>query len=140
MCHFRVHNDPFVLKKFFWNKPFLLLLSTYWSFSLCKILKKFLIWIQRMRHFLGSKWSICPKQFFFFFWKIIVINLIYLLAPFIVKNFKNILTADPELWGCTIFWPKMAHLPKSEFFQKVCQCALFLSFVPVYMPKIKVRY
>ena len=43
---------------------------------------------------------------------------IYLLAPFIVQSFKKILTADPELWGCTIFGPKMAHLPKREFFHK----------------------
>ena len=41
---------------------------------------------------------------------------IYLLAPFIVQSFKKILTADPELWGCAIFGPKMAHLPKREFF------------------------
>ena len=29
---------------------------------------------------------------------------IYLLPPIIVKKFKKILTAGPELWGCTIFW------------------------------------
>ena len=52
----------------------------------------------------------------FFFWKIINIILIYLLAPFIVQNFKKILPADPELWGCAIFGPKMAHFPKWEFF------------------------
>ena len=33
----------------------------------------------------------------FFFSKIIDITLIYLLAPFIVQNFKKILPADPEL-------------------------------------------
>ena len=33
----------------------------------------------------------------------------------------------------------MAHLPKWEFFQETCW-ALFLSFKPIYMPKIKVRY
>ena len=43
--------------------------------------------------FLGPKWSICPN----FFWKIINIILIYLLAPFIVQNLKKILPADPEL-------------------------------------------
>ena len=37
--------------------------------------------------------------------KIINIISIYLLAPFIVQNFKKILTADPELWWCTIFGP-----------------------------------
>ena len=75
-------------------------------------LKKFLQQIQSYEDapFLGPKWSICPKQIFF--WKIINIILIYLLAPFIVQNFKKILPADPELWGCAIFGPKMAHFPK----------------------------
>ena len=40
----------------------------------------------------------------------------YLLAPFILQNFKKILRADPELWGCAIFGPKMAHLPWTKFF------------------------
>ena len=33
-----------------------------------------------------------------------------LLAPFTLQNFKKLLRADPELWGCAIFGPKMAHL------------------------------
>ena len=76
----------------------------------------------------------------FFFWKIINIILIYLLAPFIVQDFKNILPMDPDLWGCAIFGSKMAHFPKWKFFQKTCWWALFLSFMPVYIPKIKVRH
>ena len=36
--------------------------------------------------------------------------LMYLLVPFILQNFKRILRADPELSGCAIFGPKMAHL------------------------------
>ena len=39
----------------------------------------------------------------------------YLLAPFILQNFKKILRADPELWGCAIFGPKMAHLSWTIF-------------------------
>ena len=65
---------------------------------------------------------------------------IYLLAPSIVQNFKKILTADPELWGCAIFGSKMVRLPKWELFQKICSKALFLSFVSIYRPKIKVTY
>ena len=34
----------------------------------------------------------------------------YVLAPFILQNFKKILRAEPELPGCAIFGPKMAHL------------------------------
>ena len=45
-----------------------------------------------------------------FFWKIITIILIYLLAPFIVQNLKKILPVGPELWE--IYGPKMAYFPK----------------------------
>ena len=40
----------------------------------------------------------------------------YLLAPSILQNFKKILRADPELSGCAIFRPKMAHLSRKKFF------------------------
>ena len=95
-------------------------------------LKKFLQRIQSYEDvpFLGPKWSICPKQIFF--WKIINIILIYLLAPFIVQNFKKILPADPELWGCTIFGPKMAHFPKWEFFSENLLMNL-VSFIHAYL-------
>ena len=53
---------------------------------------------------MGLKWSICPKQMFL---EIINIILIYLLAPFIVQNYKKILPADPELWRCAFFGPRM---------------------------------
>ena len=57
-------------------------------------LKRFLQRIQSYQNaqFLGPKWSICPKQVFF--WKIINIILIYLLATFIVQNVKKIIPAD----------------------------------------------
>ena len=78
----------------------------------CAKYKKFLLRIQNYENapFWGPIWSICPKQNFF--GEIIDIILIYLLAPFIVQNFKKILPADPQLWGCAIFGPKMAHFPK----------------------------
>ena len=40
----------------------------------------------------------------------------YLLAPFILYNFRKNLTVDPELRGCTIFGPKIAHLSWTKFF------------------------
>ena len=43
----------------------------------------------------------------------IIITFINLLALFIVQNLKQILTADLELWVCTILGPKMVHLPKN---------------------------
>ena len=53
---------------------------------------------------------------------------IYLLALFIAQNLKKILTGDPELWGCTIFGPKMVHWHKI-FFGK-----LLISLSSTYLP------
>ena len=47
----------------------------------------------------------------------------YLLAPFILKNFKKILRTHTEFLefldtsrGCAIFWPKMAQLSSTKIF------------------------
>ena len=57
------------------------------AFFIGQFKKKILQQIQSYEDvpFLGPKWSICPKQWFF--QKIIKITLIYLLATFIVQNF-----------------------------------------------------
>ena len=51
-----------------------------------------------------------------YFWKIINIILIHLLAPFIVQNFKNILTAEPELLRMCHFWAQNSPFPQMSFF------------------------
>ena len=48
-----------------------------------------------MYHFGAQNGPFAPNKNFFF--KILNITVIYLLAPFIVQNFKKILSADPEL-------------------------------------------
>ena len=138
--HFRAQNNPFSLNKVFLVQTIVITFIYLLALFIVQNLKKFLQQIQSYEDapFLGPKWSSCPKQKFF--WKIINIILIYLLAPFIVQNFKKILPVDPDLWGCAIFGSKVAHFPKWEFFQKTCWWALFLSFMPIYIPKIKVRY
>ena len=40
----------------------------------------------------------------------------YLLAPFILQNFKKVLRAHPQLRGCAIFGHKMTHLSWTKFF------------------------
>ena len=54
--------------KFFWRKPLLLLSSTYWPFSLCKIKKNSYSGFRviRMHHFWVLNGPFAPK---FFFWK-----------------------------------------------------------------------
>ena len=87
MCHFRAQNDPFVLNKFFLVQTIIIIFIYLLPLFIVQNFKKFLQRIQSYEDvpFLGPKWSICPKQNFF--WKIINIILIYLLTPFIVQNF-----------------------------------------------------
>ena len=47
------------------------------------------------------------------------VTLTYLMTIFIVQNLEKVLTADPELWQCTIFGPNMDHLPLTNFFGKL---------------------
>ena len=96
-CNFHLPNDPFHCAKFKGS-----------SYSRSRIITMHRFWTQYG--------PFPPNKFF---WKIIII-LICLLAPFIVQNLKKLLPADPELWGCAIFGPKMTHFPKGEFFQKTC--------------------
>ena len=92
MCHFQAKNSPICPEEtFFGTNHYYYLHLPIGPFH-CAKFKKFLL---RIQSYEGPKWSICPKQFFF--WKIINIIIIYLLAPFIVQNFKKILPADPEL-------------------------------------------
>ena len=81
MCHSQAQKTPVCPEQIF------LVQTIICPFSMRKIQKKFLQWIQSYEDapILGPKWSICLKQIFF--WKIINITLIYLLAPFIVQNF-----------------------------------------------------
>ena len=42
------------------------------------------------------------------------------IGSFHCAKFKKIISVDPELRGCTVFVPKMAHFIKSEVLQKTC--------------------
>ena len=119
MCHFWAQNDTFVLNKFFWYKPSLLLSSTYWPFSLCKIKKKILQQIQSYEDapFLRPKWSICPKEKFLLE-KIINIIFIYLLAPFIVQNIKKIWKWIQSYEDAPFLGPKWPIFPNDLFYIK----------------------
>ena len=91
-------------------------------------LKKFLQRSQSYEDvpFLGPKWSICTKQNFF-----INIILIFLLAPFIVQNFKKILPVDPELWGCAISESKMPISPNEDVLENLLMS--LVSFIHAYL-------
>ena len=76
----------------------------------------------------GWKDQITPNEFFSR--KTTNKILMYLLAPFILQNFNKIPRDDPELWGCIIFRPKMAHLSRTKYF---CYKSLLL-FSSTYWP------
>ena len=59
----------------------------------------------------------------------------YLLAPFILQDLKNILRADPEL--CAIFRPKMTHLSRAIFFWYKPFYYLHLKIDPFHCAKFK---
>ena len=58
--------------KFFWYKLLLLLSSTYWHFSLCKIFKKSYSGsrVMRMRHFWAKNGPFASNKIFF--WKLLI--------------------------------------------------------------------
>ena len=122
--HWNRKNWPKKIKfpqmNFFLQKQLITFSCTYYPLSFCKILKKFLEPIQSYEDvpFSGKKWPIYPERNFFGTNHYYYFHLP--ISTFHCAKFKKILTANPELWGCTIFGPKMAHLPKWEFFQKNC--------------------
>ena len=62
----------------------------------------------------GLKYQIARNDFFS--QKITNKIFMYLLAPFILQNFKKILRVNPELRGCTIFWAQNGPFPQMRFF------------------------
>ena len=88
--YFHVPVDPFYCAKYTTN-----------SFGWSKVV--------RMPHFWTLNGPFSQNNFF---WKIINIIFIQVLASFIVQSFKKILPVDPGLWGCAIFGHRIAHLPK----------------------------
>ena len=117
---------------FFLKKQLIKFSCTYWPLSFCKILKKFLGLIQSYEDvpFSGPKWPICHEQNFFGTNHYYYFHLP--IGPFHCAKFKKILPADPELWGCAIFGPKMAHFPKWEFFSENLLMSL-VSFIQAYL-------
>ena len=116
--HFRDQNGPFFLNRFFLVQTIVITFIYLLALFIVQNLKKFLQRIQNYDDapFLDPKWSFCPK----FLLKNYYYHSHLAISPFHCAKFKKILPADPELWGCAIFGPKMAHFPEWKFFQKTC--------------------
>ena len=91
-------------------------------------------WVMRLCHFRAQNGTFVLNENF------LSTNYCYYfhlpIGTFHRAKFKKI-HVDPELWECAIFGPKMSYFSKWEFFQKTCYWALFLLFMPIYMPKTK---
>ena len=70
----------------------------------------------------------------------IIITFIYLLALLIVHNLKTILQRIQSYEDGQFFGPKWLISPNEIFFSEKLLMSLLLSFMPIYMPKIKVIY
>ena len=103
----------------------------------CAKFKKFLQRIQNYEDvpFLGPKWS---KIMFFL--ENYQIHSHVPASPFHCARFEKNSSSGSRVMRMHNFGPKTVHFSKWESFQKICSCALFLSFMPIYMPKMKVRY
>ena len=101
----------------------------------------------RMCHFRAQNTLICPEKKFLeqtiiiTYWPFSLgkITLIYLLAPFIVQNFKKFFLRIQSYEDAQFLGPN-GPFPKWEFLSENLIMSLFLSLMPIYMPKIKVRY
>ena len=100
-------------------------------------LKNLLQLIQSYEDMLFSrpKWPICPEQSFFRTNHCYYFDLP--IGPCHCAKFKNILTADAELWRYAIFGPKMVHLRQKFFFLESCYYHSHLPISCFYCAKFK---
>ena len=115
MCHFRAQNGPFVMNNFFWYKSLLLLSATYWPFSLCKMLKKFLQRIQSYKNvsFLGPKWFSCPKQKVFLKK---IMNIIFIYWPLSFCKIFEKFFQRIQSYEMHNFWAQNGPFPQMRIF------------------------
>ena len=137
ICHIPTQNDPLVRNNFFWCKPLLLLSSTYWSFSLCKIKNSYSGFrVMRILHFWAQDDSFAPNKNLF--GKKYHFHLP--IDPFHCAKFTKNSYSKSRVKRMDHFWVQNNPFAKMRIFSENLLISLFLSFMPIYMPKIKVRY
>ena len=87
----------------------------------------------RTCHFQAQNTPIYTEQNFLV--QTIIITFIYLLVIFIAQNLKQILTADPELWGC----PKWSIFPKQFYFWKIVNITL-IYLLPSFIVQKNIKF
>ena len=89
--------------------------------------------VMRMCHFWIQNARFAPNNLINFFLENYWYHSHLPINPFHCAKFKKLVTGDPELWESAIFWPKLAHFYKWDFFQKTCYWALLLSLIDSYL-------
>ena len=132
MCRFEVQNGPFAINKFFFDTNHIIIFIYPLALFIMQNLKKFLQRIQSYEDvpFLGPNWSICPKQNFL--GKIINIILIYLLAHFIVRNFKKNSSSGSIVMRMHNYWAQNGLFPQIRIFSQNLLMSL-VSFIHAYL-------
>ena len=112
----------------------------YWPFHSAKFLKNSYgqSRIMRMCHFWAQNGPFVMNKIILV--QTIIITFIYLLALLTVHNLKTILQRIQSYEDGQFFGPKWLISPNEIFFSEKLLMSLLLSFMPIYMPKIKVIY
>ena len=110
---------------------------TYCSLSFCKILKKFFGPIQRMCRFWAQNGPFVLNKIFFV--QTVIISFIYLLALFIVKNFKKFLQRIQSYEDVPFLDPKWSICLKQNVFLKTIDITL-IYYQPLSLCKILKKF
>ena len=137
MCHLRAQNGPFVMNNFFLVQTIIITFIYLLALLIVQNLKKFLQRIQSYENapFMDPKWSSCP----IFLGGELLISSSSTCWP-LCKILKKFFLRIQSYEDAQFLSPKWPISPNENFFQKTCSLALFSSFMPIYVPKSKVRY
>ena len=124
-------------KKSFWYKLLLLLSSTYWLFSLCKLLKNLYSGsrIMMMHHFWTQN-----GQFALFFFENYYYHSHLPISPSHCAKFKKNSSSRSRVMSMCNFWALNGPFPQMRIFSENLLTILVSFIHAYYMPKIKVRY
>ena len=118
---------------FFLKKQLIKFSCTYQPFHSAKFYKNSYsrFRVMRMCHFRAQNSPFVLNKIFLV--QTIIITFIYLLTFFYGLNFKKILTADLELWGCAIFGPEMVQLCQTNFFLEKITNIIFIYLLATFI-------
>ena len=115
----------------FWYKPLLLLSSTYWPFSLCKILKKFSTRsrVMTMRNFWDQNDPFAPNVFVENYWYHSHLPI----SPFQCAKLQKNSSSGSRVMRMWNFWAQIGSFPQMRFFFSENLLMGLVSFIRTYL-------